>query len=305
MLGQTWRDASASPHAPAGRRGGAASAGLLVMVALAAAGCGKGAKGDCPQLDICGGSPVGNWVVSSFCQVPAVRPSQSEDVVDFMTPGLQTPTIAPPQPNPVVAAQNTSGDWCSSLVYAPDGTVTNANLWHEAPELPLDGNPPSTMIFGADHTYLTKLVFTVPKGWDRTHFAPRCLVANGAVAPKCADLGAALNAYYKPQMAVPATFGDITCTDSAADGGCDCDYSVTIEVDDAGTWAVDPNDPTILLQDSTLLTFNGAVMNAQASTTMLKSSMCGTAGQSLELSGVRGGSLSNVQGLRTLAFRPM
>ena len=58
-------------------------------------------------------------------------------------------------------------------------------------------------------------------------------------------------------------------------------------------------------QDSTLLTFNGAVMNAAASTTMLKSSFCATPGQQLELSGYRGGSLSNVQGLRTLLLTPM
>jgi len=277
----------------------------LGLLALGAAACGKGAKSDCPQLDICGGSPVGSWKVSSYCQVPVVRPSQPEDVIDFTSPGLQAPTIAPPQPNPIVSQQTTSGDWCSSLVYTPDDMVTNANLWHETPQISADPAKQSTMIFGQDGTYLTKLVFEVPQALDYTHFAPRCLRANGAVNPTCDKLTIALNAYYKPSMAVPPTFGNITCADSPDDGGCDCTYDVTIEVDDTGQWGIDKNDDTTLLQDSTVLTFNGAVMNAQASTTMLKTSLCGTPGQQLELSGLRGGSISNVQGLRTLGLTPM
>jgi hypothetical protein len=271
----------------------------LGLLALPASGCGKGAKGECPQLDICGGSPMGSWKVSEACQVPAVRPAQPEDVTDFTASGVvQAPTIAPPPPNPIVNQQTTSGDWCSSLVFAMDGSVRNANLFHTAPPL-----KSGTMIFGPND-YVSQLIFSNPKGTDMTHFARRCLVANGNVNPTCADLATALNTYYKPTAAVPPTFGNITCA-AASDGGCDCTYDVTIQVDDSGQWGPDPTDNTILRQDSTLLTFNGAVMNAAASTTMLKSSICATPGQALELSGVRGGSLSNVQGLRTLVLTPM
>ena len=275
--------------------------GLTGMVALAAlaSSCGKGAKGDCEQLDICGGSPVGSWKVSFACIVPPVRPAQTEDVIDFTASGVvQAPTIAPPPANPTVSTQTTSGDWCSSLVFAMDGTVRNANLFHTAP-----GISGGTMIFGPND-YVTQLIFSNAKGVDSPHVAPRCLVQNGNVSPTCDNLAMGLTAYYKPTAAVPPTFGDITCA-TASDGGCDCAYSVSIQVDDAGQWAPDPADSTIMLQDSTLLTFNGAVMNAAASTTRLKSSFCATPGQELELSGYRGGSLSNVQGLRTLTLTPM
>jgi hypothetical protein len=291
---------------------------LLGVLALPASGCGKGAKGDCPQLDICGGSPVGTWGIDSFCQVLPVRPNQPGDVNDFMqmTPP-QTPTIAPPTPNPVVAAQTTSGDWCSNLFLMGDPsvgfTVANAVLWHSAPQISLnpshDPKKVSSIAFGANATntggdYLTKLVFENEKGVDMTHFAPQCLLRNGAVNPTCDKLADALNVFYKaPMPSVPPTFGDISCS-NADDGGCDCIYDFIIQVDDSGTWALDPNDSTVLVQDSQVLTFNGAVMNAQASTTTLRSSLCRAGNTSLELSGERGGSLSNVQGLRTLSLVP-
>jgi hypothetical protein len=91
---------------------------------------------------------------------------------------------------------------------------------------------------------------------------------------------------------------------SNAGGGCDCTYSFNLQIDDSGMWKPDPQDQTVLLQDSTTLQFNGATNNAQASTTTLRSSFCASPGL-LELSGVRGGSLSNVQGLRTLVLTPM
>jgi hypothetical protein len=286
---------------------GRLSTAALIGLFAAASGCGKGAEGDCPQLDICGGSPVGNWKVVNVCQVFPVRPAQTADVVDFttMTPPL-APTIAPPQPNPVVSPQTTSGDWCSSLVYNPDDSVSNANLWHEAPALAAG----STMSFGmpvgnAPGDYLTTLIFQVPKGQDFTHFAPVCLRANGAMNPTCDKLSAALKTFYKPTTpTVPATFSDITCSD-ATDGGCDCTYTFTVQVDDTGTWIIDPMDDTVLIQDSAVLTFNAQPMNAAAPTTTLRSSLCHQQGQPLELSGLRGGSLSNVQGLRTMALAPM
>src|SRR5262245_45501279 len=110
------QDASASPLAPAGRRGEAASTShrhalRLVPALILAAGCGKGAAGNCPARGDCGGNPAGNWAVTDFCQVNPVRPAQPEDVTEFTgTTGAPPPMIAPPQPNPVVLQQTTSGD---------------------------------------------------------------------------------------------------------------------------------------------------------------------------------------------------
>jgi hypothetical protein len=285
----------------------------LGLAALALAGCGKGAKGDCPQLDICGGNPASMtaWLVTDVCQVDPVRPAQPGDTIDFTgTPPL-APTVAPPQPSIVAATQTTSGDWCSNLVLTYDESmnvynVTNANLWHDAPHFAPPSTNPSTILFGTDHTYLTKLQL---EDQNSTHFDPRCLVANGAPPlPKgdCSLLAKALSAFYTAAMigAAPPDFSGIMCTGDPGVTGCDCAYTYNLEIDDSGTWATDPDDPTILLQDSTALQFNGATMNAEASTTMLRSSMCAQPG-SLQLSGWRGGSLSNVQGLRTLGLRPM
>jgi hypothetical protein len=289
------------------------SRAALLCLAVLVAACGKGAKGECPQLDICGNDPSSDkpWQVSQVCQVPVVRPSQPGDVNDFqqMTPPL-APTVAPPQPNPVVAQQTTSGDWCSSLVLTQDPMgyhVTNANLWHEVPAVSQDAAKPSTILLVTDKntgqkSYLTKLFF---EDDSATHFAPRCLVANGAVGATCGNLGDALTTFYKmaANPAVAPTFTNISCTDSTADGGCDCTYKFNLEVDDSGTWQVDPNDRTVLVQDSTVLQFNGTTMNAAAPTTTLRSSFCAQNG-TLQLSGLRGGSLSNVQGLRTLELAP-
>ncbi|HVU52776.1 MAG TPA: hypothetical protein VHL80_18975 [Polyangia bacterium] len=273
-------------------------------------GCGKGAKGDCPQLDICGGNPASTtaWQVSEVCQLPTFRPAQPTDVMDFQSTPPLAPTVATPQPNPVVAQQTTSGDWCSGLVFMP-GTpsfvVENVNLWHESPHISGDlVNKPSTILLaGNDHSYATTLFL---EDQNSTHFAPHCLMQNGAVGAKCSDLASALTAFYTTAALpnIDPTFTNIMCADAPSDGGCDCSYTFNLEVQDQGSWAIDPNDATVLVQDSTVLQWNGTQMNAAASTTTLRSSFCARNG-TLQLSGLRGGSLSSVQGLRTLVMTPM
>lgn len=270
-----------------------------LALALAPAGCGGGgAKGGCQALERCGGNPAGMWKVSDVCQYQAVRPAQPVDTSDFtnMTPPL-APTLAPPQANPVLLQQTTSGDWCSSLVVTPDGRVANAALWHQAPRL-TGGN----MFFATDHSYLTKLTYSTPDApgeRDVTHFAPRCLMANGG-NPTCADLKAGLDAFYAPaMMTVPATFQQIDCV-AASDGGCDCSYVYVVEVDDTGTWLVDGDK---LLQDSTIFTFNGATAFPQTPSRTIETTFC-AAGGLLQLTGPNGGAISGLQGLRTLVLTP-
>jgi hypothetical protein len=284
---------------------------VLALGAIATAGCGQGAKGGCPALPACGGNPVGTWSLandSDSCQFQPVRPAQTVDVTAFtgLTPPLPA-TIAPPQPNPVVAQQTTSGDWCSSLVYVEDPTpgVTNAVLWHDAPKLTA-----ANITFGADFSYLSTLTFsTDPKTDDlpvtrnTTHFAPRCLLANGATSPTCDKLTTALTAFYAPQnpsAVEPAAFSQISCTGDAATTGCDCSYIFTVAVSDQGMWAV--NGDT-LLQDSEGFLYNGAAVDSQAPSTTLESSFCAEK-SSLQLSGARGGSLFGVLGLRTMELGP-
>jgi hypothetical protein len=205
----------------------------------------------------------------------------------------------PPQPNPVVAQQTTSGDWCSSLVYNPDGTVTNANLWHDAPEL-VSG---TLKFFDTDHSYTTALKFsTMNLATNLTHFAPRCLVANGG-NPTCDQLAAGLTMFYMPQSAtVPPNFANIACT-TASDSGCDCTYVYEVDVADQGNWAIDATDQTTLLQDSMVFTYNGVVAAGQSPASTLHTKFCAENG-GLELSGDRGGSLFGLLGLRTMVLGP-
>ncbi|HVR01607.1 MAG TPA: hypothetical protein VMT47_05720 [Polyangia bacterium] len=269
---------------------------------IAASGCGEGAKGGCPALASCGGDPVGTWsVIDDSCQFQPVRPAQPVDVTAFGTITPPTAMIAPPQPNPVVLQQTTSGDWCSNLVYTenPDPEVLNVVLWHDAPLLTT-----AKLTFGPDFSYLTALTFStvgLPAQRNTTHFAPRCLLANGAPSPTCAKLATALASFYmssKPGV-IPANFDQIECGD-ASDGGCDCTYVYTVAVSDSGMWKADGGS---LLQDSTLFLYNGTAVAAQSPATTLETSFCARGG-ALQLTGNRGGSLFGILGLRTLVLAP-
>jgi hypothetical protein len=267
--------------------------------AFGAVGCGnKGATGSCTDLVACGGSPVGAWAsIVDSCQFQPVRPAQAIDVTEFTqnSTGPMAAMIPPPQPNPVVTQQTTSGDWCSSLVYNPDNSVSNVQLWHDAPILDA-----ANITYGPDMSYLTALTFSTksfPVERNTTHFPLRCLIANGAPPPpSCSMLAAGLTTFYKPQSAgVPPNFDPITCVD-ASDGGCTCTYVYTVVVSDQGMWKA---DGTTLLQDSAVFLYNGAMVNSQSPGTTLKSTFCAQNGR-LQLTGPSGGSLFGVLGLRTL-----
>jgi hypothetical protein len=275
---------------------------LGVATALAVAGCGQGAKGGCPAIPSCGGSPIGTWKnIADACSFQPVRPAQPIDVTAFGTIMPPTAMVTPPQPNPVVAQQTTSGDWCSSLVYNPDDTVLNVALWHDAPILS-DVN----ILFagasgGALPSYLTTMTFTDPSdpgARNSTHFAHRCLVANGAPAPTCDKLTKALTGFYMPASpSVPPNFDKIACADDG-DGGCTCSYVFTLQVSDQGTWT---QQDDILLQDSSIYLLNGQPVPSQTPATTVQTPYC-VDGGALELSGLRGGSLFGVQGLRTMVL---
>jgi hypothetical protein len=275
--------------------------------AIGVAGCGKGATAGCTDLAACGGSPVGVWTnIVDECEFQPVRPSQAVDVTQFTqnSTGPMASMITPPQPNPVVLQQTTSGDWCSSLVYNPDGTVSNVVLWHDAPTLRT-----ANINYAADTSYLTSLTFSTagfPTDRNTTHFPPRCLLANGAVAPpnganglpawNCSAFATALTAFYMPQGTAPKSFDNIACANDPDDGGCTCTYDYSVVVSDQGNWKT---VGTTLLQDSSIFLYNNAQVDSQAPGATLETSYCLQGGH-LQLSGTRGGSLFGVLGLRTL-----
>lgn len=276
------------------------------VAAFGVAGCtGGGARGGCPELPICGGNPVltapsTTWsVIEDHCEFQPVRPAQPVDVMAFGNISPAAAMIPPPQPNPVVTQQTTSGDWCSSLVYNVDDTVLNVALWHDAPLL-----TGANILFGSDNSYLTKLTFStsgLSMAQNTTHFARHCLIANGAANPTCAKLTTALTGFYST-TAVPSAlpnFQNISCAD-ASDGGCDCSYVYSVVVADQGMWATQGDT---LLQDSSSFTYNGGAVPSQSPATTIDTSFC-VQGKSLQLSGLRGGSLFGVLGLRTMVLSP-
>jgi hypothetical protein len=277
-----------------------------IATAFAVAGCGQGAKGGCPALPACGGNPVGVWKnIADACSYSPVRPSQPVDVTAFGTITPPTAMVTPPQPNPVVAQQTTSGDWCSSLVYNTDDTVLNVALWHDAPILSDVNITFAAAQGGMLPSYLTSMTFTDPAtdpsnpgARNSTHFAHRCLIQNGAAAPTCAKLTTALTNFYMPASpSVPPNFDKIVCTDDG-DGGCTCSYVFTLQVSDTGTWA---SQDTVLLQDSSIYLLNGQPVPSQTPATTVQTPYCVDSG-ALELTGLRGGSLFGVQGLRTMVL---
>jgi hypothetical protein len=286
---------------------------VLATAALSAvytAGCGgKGAEGQCPLIDACGGDATGSWqMLEAFCQYQPVRPAQPTDVNDFMMMPL-APTLAPPQPQPTEIVPTTSGDWCSALDFPPppDG-ISNVSLWHDAPQL----QPGSTVVFNSDTTYQAVYLFSTnyPGANNTTHFAPICLTANGG-DPTCAELAAGLTKFYAAGNAVPAvgtnpapppppaTFGNIQCTTSAVDEGCDCTYVYQLQVVDQGNWSA--ADGTIF-EESSNFAYNGVPSKLGSPAQTMQAAYC-QQGTTLKLSGARGASLSDLLGLRTMVLQ--
>ncbi len=295
---------------------------LSFAVAALAAGCNNyGATGRCGAGATCGGDPSGSWAVADGCEFQPVRPTQPIDTSKFMgTVGTQWPAlIAPPQPQPTLVQQTQSGDWCSTLLVTGSGAstmVTNVFLWHEAPLV--DPADSKVSFFAADHSYTTRLMLTTKKlapeqrARNATHFAPRCLQANGG-NPSCADLGAALTTFYMAATpTVPSTFDNFNCTQSASDGGCDCSYDMNILVTDSGRWlqpnnannTFDPGQP--MVQETDALLFNGVEIDSQGPSPGMtfKTDLC-RGGNELELSGNNGTPLLGVYGLVNLTLTPM
>jgi hypothetical protein len=296
----------------------------LGLGAVCAVGCGGGAEGGCPALASCVGDPTGTWTATAAdaCQYRPVRPAQPADVNSFVGKGVLAPTLAPPQPQPVMSQQSTSGDWCSALVYSTAmPPVSYVTLWHDAPAF-----AGGQVSFNSDHTYSVKLTFSTPgyangegdpdagtgtgappgAGSNATHFAPICLLAYGAT-PTCDDLTQGLTAFYKPVPPATASFQNIRCA-PASDGGCDCSYVYVVVVQDSGTWSVSGDT---LLEDSTMgsYSYNGLLLTTQGAPSQvpaqpMQATFCKQNGQLL-LTGARGSSLSWVTGLRTMKLTPM
>jgi hypothetical protein len=258
----------------------------LIALATAAIGCGATTTQDyCPTVDATGGSVVGSWATTSstpFCVAPYVRVS--------------------------------SGDWCSQLFYGPDpGNISNVQLGH--PELPFktgsitftDANGGNTDAQSGNYTSLLHF-----EGTDSMWFPRQCMDAYGHVpAPTCDDLTSALGAYladdgaaiqsfralnvyqfnmqypsYPPGLAPRAIYTTMDCSADPR-GGCDCPYTVGLDVPDKGQWGIDGA--------GTLTIFSGTSAPAYPNN-------YGSSGGTLAISGHGGYDLLGQPGLRMIQF---
>jgi hypothetical protein len=251
------------------------TAGLVALV-VAAAGCGgKGAEGTCPTYAGCGGDPKGDWVLSTGCQNLIVFPYQQPD--QLAQP--QTPTQAPPQPQPT-----TSGDWCSQLIYQPSidpsRPIKSVVLWHGPPTVH-DG---FMHINDQNHTFDAEIQFRTQ---EHTFFSNACLTRYERVAPTCDQLGKALAEFEASQPGF--MFADsMVCTgDSSV--GCDCSYLYQVQSEEMGTWSIDPAKPS-------------TIVFASVSRTEPQSATFCQNGNSLQLSGENGTNLFSAAGVRSATF---
>jgi len=215
-----------------------ASVGIVLgaMACLLAACGGKGVAGNCADINACGGNPIGLWKVESMCEFS--EPSQPKLAVPIPS-ALSTPQSPSLATDPAVNP-NTSGDWCSGLVYlapaaaaAANGTVGNVQFFAKPLEF-----VKGTIAFLDNGTYSTNIFGASP---ETTHFSRSCLNAYGA-NPSCADLQDGLNA--QPLV----NYVELVCG-NGADNGCDCTYKLAETAGDVGVWRAD---------GSTLLQFPGA-----------------------------------------------
>jgi hypothetical protein len=253
---------------------------LALAVGLAAGCGGKGTEGTCSTYAACGGDPKGDWTLMTGCQNLIVMPYQQPSLPDqLMQP--QTPTQAPPQPQPT-----TSGDWCSQLVYQPSINpsmpVRSVVLWHGPPTVH-DGY----LHMKADGTYAAQIQFIT---LEHTFFPSPCLTRYERMAPTCEKLGTDLAAYEQTQ---PGFMFDqpMTCTgDSSV--GCDCSYHYQVQSTEMGTWSIDQ-------------TKIGSIVFASVNRSEPQPASFCQNGTSLELSGDDGTSLFSAEGVRSAQFTRM
>jgi hypothetical protein len=256
-------------------------AGVALVAASAAAGCGgKGTAGTCSTFLGCGGDPKGDWTLAMGCQNLIVTPYQPPSLPDQLAQP-QTPTQAPPQPQPT-----TSGDWCSQLIYQPSidpmAAVKSVVLWH-GPAAVHDGY----LHVLESGTYTAQIQFLTD---EHTYFANACLTRYERTAPTCEKLGVDLAAYEQTQPGFMFGASMICTGDSSV--GCDCHYQYQVQSGEMGTWSIDAASGTSIV-------FSSITRSEPQSASFCQS------GDSLELSGNDGTSLFSAAGVRSAQFARM
>lgn len=279
---------------------------VLVLLAATLGGCSTPQY--CDSLSKCGGdfnatatdlgsgSPSTEWVAT-----------KADACIDQVPSPPDPPSLAlvPPRPAGTRAIEPSTSDWCAGLILAADGTITGFDDgWYETlkrysgwfPSVPLHTG--QLELLQNNHYSLT----TTQLVSQHVDLSATCLVAQGVVLT-CDDAAAGITPSTGQDMTsqikltvekrlgglmgVKAVVYGNQCTPS--DGGCSCDYNVSLTTTTSGPWAADNQGH---------LSFFDALAAPPS-----RADYCASPG-TLQLTGTKETDLFNRASLKTLMLRP-
>jgi hypothetical protein len=280
---------------------------VWLLLAASLAGCttqpfcespGKcGGDFNATATDLGSGAPSTEWVATT-----------TDACIDQVPNPPDPPSLAliPPRPAGTRAIEPSTIDWCQGLILASDGTITGFDDgWYETLKR-YNGWFPSVPLYTGQLEMLKNSQYSLTTTQlvsQHVDLTATCLVAQGVVLT-CDDRAAGVN---------PPTGKDITtqlkltvekrlagimglksvvygnaCAPTG-DGGCSCDYDVSLTSTTSGPWAADNQGH---------LSFFDALAAPP-----VRADYCASPG-SLQLSGTKETDLFNRTSLKTLTLRP-
>lgn len=278
---------------------------VWVLLAVSLGGCSTSPF--CDSLAKCGGdftatatdlgsgSPSIEWVVT-----------KTDACIDQVPSPPDPPSLAliPPRPAGTRAIEPSTSDWCAGLILASDGTITGFDDgWYEVlkryggwfPSVPLHTGQ---LELSRNNQYSLTTTQLVSQHVD---LSATCLVAQGVVL-RCDDAAAGIAATGQDMttqlkltvekrlsglMGVKALVYGNQC--APRDGGCSCDYNVSLTTTTTGPWAADNQGH---------LSFFDALAAPPS-----RADYCARP-RSLQLTGTKETDLFNRTSLKTLTLRP-
>lgn len=250
--------------------------------------------------DLGSGTPSTEWVMSA-------KVNADDACIDQVPSPPDPPSLAliPPRPAGVRPVEQSTTDWCAGLVLKADGGISGFDDgWYEVLKK-YNGWFPSIPLYSAQLETTTSSQYTMTTTQlvsQHVELSPTCLVAQGVVLtcddtaagkPKTnKDLTTQLPEFVREKLDglkfLKAVVYGGKCTPQT-DGGCNCDYNVSLTTTTGGPWSAD---------NSGHLTFFDA-----AAAPPVRADFCANPG-SLQLTGSKETDLFNRTSLKTLTLHP-
>lgn len=266
----------------------------FLLVAAVLSGCTT--TPHCEELSKCGGDflagaeSAGEGVEAT--KWVAAAPDACVDQVPT-PPNPASLLLIPPRPAGVRAVEPATADWCNGLVFGADGAIRAYDDGWEQVLKQYGGWFPSVPLYTAELEVQRGFQYSLTTTQLVTQHAEltnTCLVGQG-VRLSCEDLEGQLPAFVEKTFnAISGLQADVygeRCADTS-DGGCSCDYNVSLTSTTAGPWAAEQGQ--IAFFD-----FNAAPP--------ARADYCVSAA-GLSLSGSNGADLFNRGSLKTLKLAP-